>query len=1210
MAPHKRKKVYSTTKNYTTRHSSERNQSVVKCCFCKQPLRGGLISRNSHQYQCASNPNNKVTSVTTSNIERTIRNYDDGIQFRGQHTAGADVGKSLRHTRSIREIAQENSFYDDDEKNYKSSMDFDLGPGLGLGLGSDFNNIARHDDGNPSHFSSSSSEDDSWNDDDSMEECESEHSVNFGMENEEILSLPSKFVESCSLYQARKYQRPNDESINNPPEKVQYDNALTNPQIALVDLADILSDRTKTDKKLFDDIAGWSAYWANKDPNIWSSWGKSNTWTRKKLINSLTATFKCENLKPSFKEYTSLDGRRVITVPIFDWPSQIRELLDDRNVFNNENIMKGLDKKTWRPLRSADDMENDQHFMIDDKDSGYLYWMGIEQHCPGDEECDTTEILPLPLILAIDKSHYDLHGNLCVTPIGFSLAMLDCHTQQRTEAWKMGATVPNLSVKKGRNKKRKKGSSKQGLQDMHNILKIALSSLKEAYDNGGIIWKGRDGKTKILKPYIHMIIGDTAGNNELCGHYLGGKSRCLVKDCKCSFEVLHKTPPKCHTMTWKDLHECNGDDAMIFQKFDEKGLISLKTLSEIIDDEKLQKSNSYHDISNFTDGLPLSDPYLGIIGLTPQELLHVMEAGLYEHVPLAIRDVIGFRDSNAADKELIDEIFADVTYFITRNCERDVLRMANRSGFFNLTKVNGTERHGNFFAFVISMHTSYCEAIMRPHFENVGISFERMRFTSMLLLSWDRFLLDSNERWEYDDGMYGTISLMKRMKKHYPKQVREKSKEMGDGSHGWHIVKFHVMQQLMANCLKFGSARTTHGSKAENNHKTYVKQTGQQTQRRSESFATQIAQNYYENEVLKKGFNMVKKHCMPTSHRQNEYHSEKYSEEKKFYIEADEIPLFSQYEPTSNLPDPSIERFKECTMRGSYSMNIKVDRRHRITASARWKDRDKDKISGMVQPHPIIKYALGRSAIKLAQTIGVSDGQSFEVEGFTSLKAPINNGENTTYNVTFKCSPMERGREWYDFALIRMPKTKEKLNGDTCVAKILGFVMYKTKGALTFKHIMMDDKTKDEVLQSTDKTRYMIVQCEEEFTEYKDITKSFVKRIRLQSHNHIHIIPIGCIVGPLLVVPDITGRGVVSKSSFIVASGYHKWGSLFRNYCRRLRNKRESQQNHREESSNDSNESIRDDEESTSSDDTDVADDDNNADDYDDDDDNFDEALM
>ena len=65
----------------------------------------------------------------------------------------------------------------------------------------------------------------------------------------------------------------------------------------------------------------------------------------------MDATFKCENLKLSFRKYTSsLDGRRVIsTVPIFDWPSQISELLDDRNVFNDKNVMTGLGKKAWRP---------------------------------------------------------------------------------------------------------------------------------------------------------------------------------------------------------------------------------------------------------------------------------------------------------------------------------------------------------------------------------------------------------------------------------------------------------------------------------------------------------------------------------------------------------------------------------------------------------------------------------------------------------------------------------------------------------------------------------------------------------------------------------------------------------------------------------------------------------------------------------------------
>ena len=129
-------------------------------------------------------------------------------------------------------------------------------------------------------------------------------------------------------------------------------------------------------------------------------------------------------------------------------------------------------------------------------------------------------------------------------------------------------------------------------------------------------------------------------------------------------------------------------------------------------------------------------------------------------------------------------------------------------------------------------------------------------------------------------------------------------------------------------------------------------------------------------------------------------------------------------------------------------MKINIDRQHRITASTRWKDRDKEKISNMVQPHTFMKYAIGRSSIKFTQIIGVSDAQSIEIEGFTSLKVPINNGENTTYDVTFKCLSMERGHKWNDFALILVPKMKGKLNGDTCVAKILGFVFTKPKELL------------------------------------------------------------------------------------------------------------------------------------------------------------------
>ena len=90
------------------------------------------------------------------------------------------------------------------------------------------------------------------------------------------------------------------------------------------------------------------------------------------------------------EQYTALDGKREITVPIFDIPALIRDLLDDPDVFNEESLMKGLNKTTWWPLKTTEEIENDPHFLIDDKDSGYLYWMGIKQHCPNEEECDPT----------------------------------------------------------------------------------------------------------------------------------------------------------------------------------------------------------------------------------------------------------------------------------------------------------------------------------------------------------------------------------------------------------------------------------------------------------------------------------------------------------------------------------------------------------------------------------------------------------------------------------------------------------------------------------------------------------------------------------------------------------------------------------------------------------------------------------------------------
>ena len=111
----------------------------------------------------------------------------------------------------------------------------------------------------------------------------------------------------------------------------------------------------------------------------------------------------------------------------------------------------------------------------------------------------------------IDKSHSDLFGNLAVAPIQVMPAMLlDVDIQQHSKAWRQIATISNLSTGKGKDGKKNKNSFKK-LEDYHKVLSVALSSFTECYENGGFYWKDADGNEILLKPYIHMIIGDIAG---------------------------------------------------------------------------------------------------------------------------------------------------------------------------------------------------------------------------------------------------------------------------------------------------------------------------------------------------------------------------------------------------------------------------------------------------------------------------------------------------------------------------------------------------------------------------------------------------------------------------------------------------------------------------------------------------------------------------
>ena len=113
-------------------------------------------------------------------------------------------------------------------------------------------------------------------------------------------------------------------------------------------------------------------------------------------------------------------------------------------------------------------------------------------------------VRPFPVLIHIDKSHSDLFGNLSVAPVQCMPAMIDIDAQQKVNAWRQIATIPNLSSGKGSDGQTSK-SGLRNLEDYHKVMNVALSSFVECYENGGFYWTDEKGRTVLLKPYVHYI---------------------------------------------------------------------------------------------------------------------------------------------------------------------------------------------------------------------------------------------------------------------------------------------------------------------------------------------------------------------------------------------------------------------------------------------------------------------------------------------------------------------------------------------------------------------------------------------------------------------------------------------------------------------------------------------------------------------------------
>ena len=127
------------------------------------------------------------------------------------------------------------------------------------------------------------------------------------------------------------------------------------------------------------------------------------------------------------------------------------------------------------------------------------------------------------------------------------------------------------------------------------------------------------GRKVHIKVWLHLIIGDTEGNNKWLGHYPGNNTgiKRPYCDCHCSFRDLGRVMPNHIYSTIDEMSQAQA----LLRRDERAGLELFQSMSRYLIVNAL-----------LAPGLPLSDQIHGPFCMTPPELLHTSGAGLILYI--------------------------------------------------------------------------------------------------------------------------------------------------------------------------------------------------------------------------------------------------------------------------------------------------------------------------------------------------------------------------------------------------------------------------------------------------------------------------------------------------------------------------------------------------------------------------------------------------
>lgn len=895
---------------------------------------------------------------------------------------------------------------------------------------------------------------------------------------------------------------------------------------AQLDLLRILR-KAGTPLGLYDKIMNWIKVYTEKKKTVWSD---QPIMSRKSFIKKLSQHFNTQKRKPTIKDVESpVDGRR-ISVPVFSFVDEFMSILNNKSLMKDENLVQGYDISTGRPKNGNDVWKKNTI------KEGSLNWIPtpndpdqeISHLCHGtkfqqarDRYCTKPYHMPMPLVFFYDESHPDHHGGMTNAPMLFTLGYFRNNVKARIDGWRTKAVVPHLGLGDGKSTSK---TADEKAQDHHLVLKAVFADLEDIMKKGGL-WTTFRGKKVLIKFWIQLIIGDTKGHNELCGHYTKSSScRNPMRRCRCKKIDLSTIPMKCKPILQKHIDECNGD---------------VTELNKI----------SQRPIENAFDQLALADNVVGVRLVTPFENLHVFDIGILQYLVVVIVDMMTaykktkkgkngksqkkqrMTGSSKRDRERLDMLVRQISTYLGRQSERDFPRRTRRAHFADASRLTGTERRGAVLCLAIVLHTDYGKELFKPYLRKAKITVAHCQNAIVNILCYGKWLLQPNEAGE-------VISVRESVNRVFDQLFRAFPREDGDG---WNIPKIHAAMMMWRQVFEDGNGDGINSCHGERFHKDVTNGAAKLTRKQSESLVKELSDRLWEYITMDEAtLRLAPKLLISNENTSNSDNGIDANEDIPTTTTRKERNYIS---PENKCNTPNCEAL----VSGEYSFTMSKMKSNSPTVETKWVEKHKHS-SGKPGASNVLQYTIKKHAEKHGW-----NKDELKMKGFTTMKKiDITTGKEVLY----RCDPCFMGRKWCDWALFSF-KTDNRNNNleveldpstHICFGQIVGFVRFVSPGfptpTLAEKCASCNCSVPPDAV---DERTYIVARCCTKYiSKFGNYGRELVTQFSLmEGVRSVWMFRVESLIGPLAVVPNIHTELNFGIAKFLAIKPYRQWGDIF-----------------------------------------------------------------